>query len=89
MRVGDLSGARLRELTQSMAVVGVRAVAISAIRRSVIDPVEGVYNLAYSHRTIDAAAALGIPIVSIGLHRPLAPNQRGVQWFCDGTRPGR
>lgn len=86
VRAGDLEGPRLTQLAESITSVGLRPVAISAIRRSVIDPVSGEDNLAYSHRTIDAAAALGIPIVSVGLHRPLAPNQRSVQWFW--TEPG-
>jgi len=86
VRPGDLDATRLRELAETVSAVGLRAVAISAIRRSVIDPVDGEHNLAYSHRTIEAAAALGIRIVSVGLHRPLASNQRGVQWFW--TEPG-
>ncbi len=86
LRPGDLSAGRLDELRGVLERVGLRAAAISAIRRSVIDPVDGVANLEYSHRTLDAAATLGIPIVSVGLHRPLADNQRGVLWFW--TEPG-
>ncbi|GGX77559.1 sugar phosphate isomerase/epimerase family protein [Streptomyces minutiscleroticus] len=86
LRPGDLSPARLEELRATLAQVGLTATAISAIRRSVIDPVDGDDNLAYSHRTIDAAAALGVPLVSVGLHRPLTPEQRAVLWFW--TVPG-
>lgn len=86
VRAGDLDDDRLAELAESIAAVGLRPVAISAIRRSVIDPVDGTANLAYSHRVIDAAATLGVGIVSVGLHRPLAARQRGVQWFW--TQPG-
>lgn len=86
LRPGDLGAERLDELRGVLDRVGLRVAAISAIRRSVIDPAAGEENLAYSHRTIDAAAALGIPIVSVGLHRPLADNQRDVLWFW--TEPG-
>ncbi len=83
---GDLSDDRLDELAEAMRRVSLTPAAISAIRRSVIDPVSGEDNLAYSHRTLDAAARLGIPIVSFGLHRPLLPGQREVLWFW--TEPG-
>ncbi|MCQ4214655.1 sugar phosphate isomerase/epimerase family protein [Streptomyces longispororuber] len=86
LRPGDLAPARLEELRATIAKVGLTAPAISAIRRSVIDPVDGDDNLAYSHRTIDAAAALGVPLVSFGLHRPLTPEQQAVLWFW--TVPG-
>jgi sugar phosphate isomerase/epimerase len=56
-------------------------VSLSAIRRSVIDPRDGADNLAYSHRVLDAAAALGIGTVSFGLHRPLTPAQSAQLWF--------
>ncbi|MGV8896956.1 MAG: sugar phosphate isomerase/epimerase family protein [Rhodoglobus sp.] len=86
VRSGDLSEDRLDELADVIAQVGLQPVAISAIRRSVIDPVAGDDNLAYSHRTLDAAARLGIPLVSFGLHRPLLPGQKRSQWFW--TEPG-
>ncbi|WP_328886109.1 sugar phosphate isomerase/epimerase family protein [Streptomyces sp. NBC_00316] len=86
LRPGDLAPARLEELRDTLSKVGLSAPAISAIRRSVIDPVDGDANLAYSHRTIDAAAALGVPLVSVGLHRPLTPEQQAVLWFW--TVPG-
>ena len=85
---GDLAPARVEELREALAAVGLDPVALSAIRRSVIDPVTGDDNLAYSHRTIDAAAALGVRVVSVGLHRPLLPAQREAFWFWteDGPR---
>ncbi|MCP2167188.1 sugar phosphate isomerase/epimerase family protein [Goodfellowiella coeruleoviolacea] len=86
LRPGDLSPARLAEFKDVLREVGLTAPAISAIRRSVIDPVDGDDNLAYSHRTLDAAAALGVPLVSVGLHRPLTEQQRSVLWFW--TVPG-
>ncbi|MBU6533615.1 sugar phosphate isomerase/epimerase family protein [Streptomyces sp. NPDC057245] len=86
VRPGDLDGGRLEELKQAVVAAGLVAPAISAIRRSVIDPADGDGNLAYSHRTVDAAAALGVPVVSFGLHRPLSPEQQRVLWFW--TVPG-
>jgi sugar phosphate isomerase/epimerase len=61
---------------------------LSAIRRSVIDPVAGADNLAYSHGTLEAAAALGVGLVSVGLHRPLLAEQTRTFWFwlADGPR---
>lgn len=88
VRVGDLEPVRRDELVDALRLAGTRPVAVSAIRRSVIDPVDGDANLAYSHRTIDAAAALGCSVVSVGLHRPLTPAQREPLWFwtVDGPR---
>ncbi|MBD7918984.1 sugar phosphate isomerase/epimerase [Cellulomonas sp. Sa3CUA2] len=84
---GDLSPARVEELREALATVGLDPIALSAIRRSVIDPATGDENLAYSHRTIDAAAALGTKIVSVGLHRPLLPAQREAFWFWTEEGP--
>lgn len=86
--VGNLEASRLVELSDMLRLTGLHAEAVSAIRCSVIDPDAGELNLAYSHRTIEAAAELGCSIVSVGLHRPLTPQQRKVMWFwtVDGPR---
>lgn len=86
LKPGDLDSARLADLGVVLKDAGLRPSAISAIRCSVIDPHDAVQNLAYSHRTIDAAAALGVPMVSVGLHRPLTPAQQEAFWFW--TVPG-
>ena len=86
VRVGDLPQARLAELTAAAAKSGLRIASISAIRRSVIDKVSGEDNLAYSHRTLDAAAALGTGVVSFGLHQALTAEQASRLWFW--TAPG-
>lgn len=85
---GDLGAGRLAELRQALAAAGLDAVALSAIRRSVIDPEDGDANLAYSHRSLDAAAELGCRVVSVGLHRPVLPAQAEAFWFwlVDGPR---
>jgi sugar phosphate isomerase/epimerase len=86
VRVGDLEPSRLDELTTAAETAGVRLASVSAIRRSVIDAAAGDENLAYSHRTLEAAAALGIRVVSFGLHQALTPEQASRLWFW--TVPG-
>lgn len=86
LRPGDLSAEALDELSAVAGEAGLRLASISAIRRSVIDAREWEENLAYSHRTIEAAAALGIGVVSVGLHQPLTEEQQARLWFW--TAPG-
>lgn len=81
VRPGDLSAGRLDELADVLRQQRLVPEAVSVIRRSVIDPERGEENLAYSHRSLDAAAALGSSVVSVGLHRPLTPAQREALWF--------
>lgn len=81
VRVGDLTRVRLAELQDFLDHHALLPVAVSAVRRSVLDPVSGLDNLAYSHRTLDAAAHLGCSVVSVGLHQPLTPGQREALWF--------
>jgi sugar phosphate isomerase/epimerase len=81
VRPGDLSPAQLAEFKQTAANVGIGLPAISAIRRSVIDERNWEANLAYSHRTIDAAAELGCEVVSFGLHQAITPEQQKQLWF--------
>jgi sugar phosphate isomerase/epimerase len=81
LRVGDLSPERLTDLTALAGEAGVVPTSISAIRCSVIDHANGEANLAYSHRTLDAAAALGIETVSFGLHQALTAEQQEQLWF--------
>ncbi|WP_084039428.1 sugar phosphate isomerase/epimerase [Demequina sp. NBRC 110053] len=81
VRPGDLGPRQLDALSQAAASAGIAIPSISAIRRSVIDARDGLDNLAYSHRTLDAAAALGVGVVSFGLHQALTPAQREALWF--------
>lgn len=64
VRPGDLSTERLAEFKQTANEVGIGVPVISAIRRSIIHQTDWADNLAYSHRTIDAAAELGCEVVS-------------------------
>jgi sugar phosphate isomerase/epimerase len=86
VRPGDLSPERLRALRDATREAGVIAPVISSVRRSVIDARFGSENLAYTHRTLDAAAELDVAVVSIGLHQALSAEQRRRLWFW--TAPG-
>jgi sugar phosphate isomerase/epimerase len=81
VRPGDLGKERLAEFKQVAANVGIGIPVISAIRRSVIEEGNWEANLAYSHRTIDAAAELGCEVVSFGLHQAITPEQQRQLWF--------
>ncbi|RJS92397.1 sugar phosphate isomerase/epimerase [Salinisphaera sp. Q1T1-3] len=81
VRPGDLSSARLTALKEAADDVGVGLPAISVVRSSVIDAANGQANLDYSHRTLEAAAALGSRVVSVGLHQALTPAQKAQLWF--------
>ncbi len=81
VRPGDLSPARRAEFRQTAKDVGIGIPVISAIRRSVIETGNWEANLAYSHRTIDAAAELGCEVVSVGLHQALTAEQKKQLWF--------
>ncbi|HSO17265.1 MAG TPA: TIM barrel protein, partial [Arthrobacter sp.] len=81
VRPGDLSPARLAEFKQTADTVGIGIPVISAIRRSVIEERNWEANLAYSHRTIDAAAELGCEVVSFGLHQAITAEQQKQLWF--------
>jgi sugar phosphate isomerase/epimerase len=81
LRPGDLSPLELTDLGAAVRRTGMQVGAVALIRRSILDPRHGAENLAYSHRSIDAAAALGARIVSVGLHEALLPAQRDALWF--------
>ena len=86
LRLADLTPARLREFTAVAASLGLRVPAISTSRRSVIDPEHGDEYLAYSHRVIDTAAAIGAGAVNFALCGPLSQAQQRALWFW--TEPG-
>ena len=86
LKIGDLTPARRDEFRAVTEQLGLAVPALSITRRSVIDPVAGAENLAYTHRTLEAAAELGVGVLSLGLHRPLTAAQRQALWFW--TEPG-
>ncbi|MDF2563261.1 MAG: xylose isomerase [Microbacterium sp.] len=80
-RIGDMSASRLQDVKAVFDGSGITAPAVHVQRRSVIEPGKGEQNLAYAHRTIDAAAAWGMGVVSTGLHQPFTEAQRRALWF--------
>lgn len=86
VRIADLSPERLQEFAAMVADIGLTVGAISTARRSVIDAEHGAEHLAYGHRVIDTAAALGVVDVSFGLFQALSPAQQQALWFW--TAPG-
>ncbi|MCQ8187648.1 sugar phosphate isomerase/epimerase family protein [Streptomyces rugosispiralis] len=79
--LGDLDRARLTALGDVLADAGLAVPGVGVVRQSVLHPERGQHNLAFSHRTIDAAAALGADIVCLGLHDTLTPEQQRALWF--------
>lgn len=88
LRVADLSPSRLRDFQYVLKTVGLTVPGISTTRRSVIDPVHGDEYLAYNHRVIEAAAALGAQSVCFGLFGPFTEEQKKHLWFwtADGVK---
>jgi sugar phosphate isomerase/epimerase len=78
----------LETLRSVAAANGLAIPAVHIQRASIIDPDDAVANLAYQHASIDAVAALGASVYSMGLHRPFTAEQREALWFwtVDGPR---
>ena len=81
VRVGDLSDDRLKDFQRVLDDNGLTVPAISTSRRSVMDAEHGAEYLEYSHRLLDKAAAIGVPMVSFGFFQPFTPAQSEVLWF--------
>jgi sugar phosphate isomerase/epimerase len=81
VRVGDLSPERLAEFKGVLGDLGLKIPAISTSRRSVMDPERGEEYLAYSHRLLDKAAELGVPLVSFGFFQDMTAEQKKALWF--------
>lgn len=86
LRLGDLDDRGLADFRGVVDDLALTVPGISVVRESVIHPENAAQNLAFSHRTIDAAAALGVDIVCLGLHDRLTPQQQRALWFW--TVPG-
>ena len=87
LRIADLAPPRLQEFLDVVAAAGLTIPAISTARRSVVDPDHGDEYLAYGHRLIDTAAAIGCPMVSFGFFRALTPAQKEALWFWTAQGP--
>ncbi len=87
IRLADLEPSRRDEFVAVAREAGLTIPAISTARRSVIDPVHGEEYLAYSHRVIDTAAAVGAVSVSFGFLEGLNEAQRRALWFWTAQGP--
>jgi sugar phosphate isomerase/epimerase len=81
VRVGDLAPDRLADFQAVLDDAGLTIPAISTSRRSVMDPEHGQEYLDYSHRLLDVAAQLGVPMVSFGFFQAFTPAQAKALWF--------
>ena len=79
--ISEIDEADVERLASVMGEMGVRAVGVSLVRHSVIDPSAGPANLAHTYRAIEVAAALAAPVVSIGFHEPLPTRARTVPFW--------
>lgn len=88
LRLADLSPGRLDAFLGVAKTAGLTIPGISTSRRSVIDPERGDEFLAYCHRVIETAAAVGASAVCLGLFGPLTEAQKQALWFwtADGVR---
>jgi sugar phosphate isomerase/epimerase len=84
--IGEMTPAELDELKAVLREVKLDVCATGVVRQSFVDKSDGLASLAATHRAIDATAALGAPLICLGLHGPLCPEQRVVGWFW--TVPG-
>ena len=88
LRLADLTPARRDDFMTLVRSLGLTVPAISTSRRSVIDAKYGDEYLAYGHRVIDTASAIGAGAVSFGLFEPLTDAQKKALWFwtVDGAK---
>lgn len=87
VRPADLEPSRRDEFLSIAASHGVRIPSVHLQRQSVIMPGHEERNLAYAHRTIDAAAEWGMEVFSTGLHQPFNEAQRRALWFWTAQGP--
>ena len=87
IRPADLEPARRDELLAMARARGITIPSVHLQRQSVIMPGHEERNLAYAHRTIDAAAEWGMQVFSTGLHQPFSQAQRDALWFWTAEGP--
>jgi sugar phosphate isomerase/epimerase len=79
--IGEMEKSEHEDLKAVLKDVGLSICGTSVARRSIIEKNKGDENLALTHRAIDAAAAVGSPLVCLGLHEELQQSQLDVTWF--------
>lgn len=87
IRPADLAPERRDALLAMAAARGIRIPSVHVQRKSVIMPGHEEANLAYAHRSIDAAAEWGMEVFSTGLHQPFSDAQRRALWFWTAEGP--
>lgn len=87
LRPADYDPGKRDELLAIARSHGVGIPSVHLQRRSVIMPGHEAENLAYAHRTIDAAAEWGMRVFSTGLHQPFNEAQRRALWFWTAEGP--
>lgn len=86
IRPADLEPSRRAELLSIAGAHGVSIISVHVQRQSVLQPGREDRNLDYAHRTVDAAAEMGMSVFSTGLHHPFSESQKRALWFW--TAPG-
>ena len=87
IRPADLEPVRRDELLAVAGSYGITIPSVHVQRQSVIMPGHEERNLAYAHRSIDAAAEWGMQVFSTGLHQPFSQAQREALWFWTAEGP--
>lgn len=82
---GEMNAAELDDLAEALRDAKLAPCATAIVRQSVVDRTDGLANLAATHQAIDATAALGAPLICLGLHGPLSAAQRN-SLVLDGCR---
>lgn len=85
IKPADLTAERRAELVAAARSAGLDIPSVHIQRVSPIHPDRGDENLAYGHRSIDAAADLGVRVYSTGLHREFSAGQLEALWFWTAT----
>ena len=83
VRAADLDSGGRRDLLNTARSYDLAFSDLAVTRKSVITPDEdqAQRNIAYTKRTIDAAADLEAPMVCLGLHDPFTEAQKDATWF--------
>lgn len=81
LRIADLEASRLDEFMGVVRDHGLTIPAVSTARKNLVDPAHGEAHVAYGHRLLDTAAAIGAKAVSFGFFGPLNEAQKKALWF--------
>ncbi len=77
----DLERGEIDDLREILRTLSLDVCATSVVRCSIIEAGREQENIALTHRAIDAAAAVGAPVLCLGLHQALMQAQRDATWF--------